>query len=127
LAFTTNKELQRRLQILSREQGVTMFMTLLSSFAVLLGRYANETDIAIGTTIANRTRSEVEPLVGFFVNTLVLRSDLADEPSFTDLLGRTREMALQAYAHQDLPFERLVEALHPERDLSHSPLFQVML
>jgi amino acid adenylation domain-containing protein len=125
--FATSKGLQDRLQELSRQSGVTMFMTLLSGFAVLLGRYANQTDVAIGTPIANRTRTETESLIGFFVNTLVLRSDLSDAPRFVDLLKRTRETALQAYAHQDVPFEHLVEALNPARSLSHSPLFQVML
>jgi amino acid adenylation domain-containing protein len=123
--FATSKELQDHLQELSRQSGVTMFMTLLSAFAVLLSRYANQTDVAIGTPIANRTRTETESLIGFFVNTLVLRSDLSDEPRFVDLLKRTRETALQAYAHQDVPFEHLVEALNPDRSLSYSPLFQV--
>ena len=119
-------ELSQELQALSREQGVTLYMTLLSAFAVLLGRYSGQQDVAVGTPIANRTRKETEGLIGFFVNTLVMRLDLGGDPRFVDLLKRTREMALQAYAHQELPFEKLVEHLNPERSLSHTPLFQVM-
>jgi amino acid adenylation domain-containing protein len=99
---------------------------LLSAFAVLLGRYAGQQDVAVGTPIANRTRRETEGLIGFFVNTLVMRHDLHGDPRFIDLLKCTRAMALQAYAHQDIPFEQLVEALNPERSVSHSPLFQVV-
>ena len=124
--FALPVELSEKLQALSREQGVTLFMTLLSAFAVLLGRYAGQRDVAVGTPIANRTRRETEGLIGFFVNTLVMRHDLSGDPRFVDLLKRTRETALQAYAHQDVPFEQLVEELNPERSLSHSPLFQVM-
>ncbi len=93
--------------------------------AVLLYRYTEQEDILIGTPIANRNRREIEGLIGFFVNTLVLRIDLSGKPNFNQLLGRVREMAMDAYAHQDLPFEMLVEVLQPERDLSHAPLFQV--
>ena len=118
--------LSGRLRDLSRVQGVTLFMTLLSGFAVLLGRYSGQVDIAIGTPVANRVRQETEGLIGFFVNTLVLRSDLRGDPSFVVLLKRMREVALQGYGHQDIPFEQLVEELNPERSLSHSPLFQVM-
>jgi non-ribosomal peptide synthetase component F len=110
---------------LSRQQGATLFMTLLAAFDALLYRYTGSSDILVGTPIANRNRGEIEGLIGFFVNTLVLRTDLADNPSFSQLLTRVREVAMDAYAHQDLPFEMLVEALQPERDLSHSPLFQV--
>jgi amino acid adenylation domain-containing protein len=124
--FALSKELQTALVRLSRQEGVTMFMTLLAAFQTLLARYSNQTDISVGTTIASRTRGEVENLIGFFVNTLVLHTDLSGDPSFTELLARARETALGAYAHQDLPFEMLVEALQPERDLSHTPLFQVM-
>src|SRR5262249_22714901 len=105
--------------------GVTLFMTLLSGWAVLLSRYSGQPEVAIGTAVANRTRRETEGLIGFFVNMLVLRADLRGDPRFVDLLKQTREVALQAYAHQDIPFERLVEELNPERSVSHSPLFQV--
>jgi aspartate racemase len=120
------KPLSVALGELSRREGVTLFMTLLAGFQTLLHRYTGSDEILVGSPIAGRTRTEIEPLIGFFVNTLVLRGDLSGNPSFRTLIGRTREVALGAYAHQDLPFERLVEELHPERDLSHSPLFQVI-
>ncbi|MBC1194395.1 non-ribosomal peptide synthase/polyketide synthase [Microcystis aeruginosa BLCCF158] len=125
LPFSLSLELTEKLTQLTQEQGVTLFMTLLTAYAVLLYRYTEQEDILIGTPIANRNRSELEGLIGFFVNTLVLRIDLSGKPNFNQLLGRVREMAMDAYAHQDLPFEMLVEALQPERDLSHAPLFQV--
>jgi amino acid adenylation domain-containing protein len=118
--------LAEKLRALSREQSVTLYMTLLSAFAVLLGRYSGQQDVAVGTPIANRTRRETEGLIGFFVNTLVMRHDLSGDPRFVELLTCTRETALQAYAHQDVPFEQLVEELSPQRSLSHSPLFQVV-
>ncbi|NCS00741.1 MAG: amino acid adenylation domain-containing protein [Microcystis aeruginosa G13-11] len=125
LPFSLSWELTEKLTQLTQEQGVTLFMTLLTAFAVLLYRYTEQEDILIGTPIANRNRREIEGLIGFFVNTLVLRIDLSGKPNFNQLLGRVREMAMDAYAHQDLPFEMLVEVLQPERDLSHAPLFQV--
>jgi len=116
---------------LSQQQGVTVFMTLLASFNILLSRYSRQDDICIGSPIANRTHRQTEDLIGFFVNTLVLRSQLTTEepgktPSFIDLLLKTRQTGLEAYAHQDIPFEMLVEQLQPSRSLSHHPLFQVM-
>ncbi|MFD4562550.1 condensation domain-containing protein, partial [Streptomyces sp. NPDC058469] len=111
---------------LSRECGVSMFMTLLSVYAVLLGRYAGSEDVVVGTPVANRNRAETEDLIGFFVNTLVMRADLSGDPSFRDVLGRVRETALGAYAHQDVPFEQLVEALVTDRDRSRTPLFQAL-
>ncbi|GHO70187.1 hypothetical protein KSC_090790 [Ktedonobacter sp. SOSP1-52] len=118
--------LHQQLRELSRREGATMFMTLLASFQILLSRYSGQENIAVGTTIANRTHQEIEGLIGCFINMLVLRSDLSNNPSFIDLLAQVRGVALQAYSHQDLPFEQVVEALQPQRDLSRSPLFQVL-
>ncbi|TXS41851.1 amino acid adenylation domain-containing protein, partial [Streptomyces sp. or43] len=123
--FTVSAETAEALRALSRSNGTSMFMTLLAAFNVLLGRYAEADDVVVGTPVANRNRAETEDLIGFFVNTLVLRGDLAGKPSFTELLGRVRETALGAYAHQDVPFEQLVDELVTERDRSRTPLFQV--
>jgi len=117
----------RGIKELSQRHGCTLYMTLLAAFNTLLHRYSGQDDIIVGTAIAGRNRAEVEPLVGLFVNSLAMRTDLSDNPTFVELLGRVREMALGAYAHQDLPFEKLVEELKPVRDLSRSPLYQVML
>ncbi|MEU2543828.1 amino acid adenylation domain-containing protein, partial [Streptomyces iakyrus] len=116
----------QRLRAISREAGATMSMTLLAAFNVLLGRYAGTDDVVVGTPVANRNRAETEGLIGFFVNTLVMRTDLSGDPTFAELLGRVRETALGAYAHQDVPFEQLVDELVTERDRSRSPLFQVL-
>ncbi len=124
--FRLPATLSERLKALSRQEGVTLFMTLLAVFQTLLYRYTAQHDILVGSPIAGRTRTETEALIGFFVNTLVLRTNLHGNPTFRALLGRVREVALGAYAHQDLPFEKLVEELQPERRLSHAPLFQVM-
>ncbi|HEY7820261.1 MAG TPA: condensation domain-containing protein, partial [Vicinamibacteria bacterium] len=124
--FELSRELREKLLRLSQREGVTLFMLLLAGFQALLSRMSGQTDVVVGSPIANRTRPEIEGLIGFFVNSLVLRTDLSGEPSFEELLGRVREGCLSAYAHQDLPFEKLVEELSPERDLSREPLFQVM-
>ena len=126
-ALALPPSLTREISALGRREGVTLFMTLLAAFSAVLGRWADQESLAVGTPIANRTRLELEPLIGFFVNTLMLRSDLGGDPSGRELLARCREAALGAYAHQDLPFEKLVAELRPERDLARSPLFQVML
>ncbi|MET0622967.1 MAG: amino acid adenylation domain-containing protein [Pyrinomonadaceae bacterium] len=117
-------ELTDRLKELSRREGVTLYMTLLAAFQALLYRYTGRDDIAVGSPIANRQRSEIEPLIGFFVNTLVMRTDLSGDPSFRALLARVQEVTLGAYAHQDVPFEMLVEELQPDRSLGKTPFFQ---
>ena len=120
------KELREGLKALSRRLGATLFMVLLAAFKALLHRYTGQEDIVVGSPIANRNRAEIEGLIGFFVNSLVMRTDVSSDPSFLELVARVREVALGGYAHQDLPFEKLVEELEPERDLSRNPLFQVM-
>ncbi|MGC5568942.1 amino acid adenylation domain-containing protein, partial [Streptomyces sp. FR-108] len=124
--FTVPARTADVLRELSRRNGATMFMTLLAAFNVLLGRYADTDDVVVGTPVANRNRAETEQMIGFFINTLVMRTDLSGDPSFDELLVQVRDMALDAYAHQDLPFEQLVDALVTERDRSRSPLFQVL-
>ncbi|AUS99560.1 non-ribosomal peptide synthetase [Nostoc sp. CENA543] len=124
--FTLSRELSAALTELSQQAGCTLFMTLLAAFNTLLYRYTSQEDILVGSAIANRNRAELEGLLGLFVNNLVLRNNLSGNPTFRELLSRVKDVTLNAYAHQDLPFEKLVEELQPERDLSRNPLFQVM-
>ncbi|WHZ21721.1 MAG: polyketide synthase module [Nitrospira sp.] len=124
--FTLTESLTVQLSEFSRKQGVTLFMTLLAAFEVLLSRYSDQKQFCIGTPLANRTRPEVENLIGFFVNTLVLRADLTGDPTFVEHLANVREASLEAQSHQDIPFEKLLDELQPTRDLAYSPLFQVM-
>lgn len=112
---------------ISREQGATLFMVLLAAFNVLLSKYSGQTDIAVGTPVANRRHKDLEPLIGFFVNTVVLRTDLSGDPCFVDLLKQTKNTALDAYSHQDLPFEKLVEMLNVDRNINYPPLVQVSI
>lgn len=124
--FILSKETTEALEQLGRREDATLFMTLLTIFYILLHRYSGQDEILIGTPIANRNLPELEPLIGVFINTLVLRTNLSGDPGFRELLRRVRKISLEAYAHQDLPFEHLVEALKPKRDLSRPPLFQVV-
>ncbi|PSB01376.1 non-ribosomal peptide synthetase [Merismopedia glauca] len=126
LSLEVSPKLTQELKKLAQEREVTLFMLLLAAFETFLYRYTGAEDIAIGTAIANRNHPDLPKLIGFFANTLVLRANLTGNPTFTELLTRVRRVALEAYAHQDLPFDRLVEAIQPERDLSRTPLFQVM-
>ena len=125
LTFELGEALTRALKELSRRETATLFMTLLAGFQVLLHRYTGQEDLVVGVPVAGRRRPELENLIGFFVNTLVLRGDLSGDPSFREYLRRVRERALEAYAHQDVPFEKLVDVLVPRRDPSRNPLFQV--
>src|SRR5439155_8754054 len=120
------RELSERIKALGRREGVTLFMLLLAAFKVLLHRYTRQADILVGTPVAGRNQIETENLIGYFINTLVLRTDLAGTPTFREALQRVRRVTLDALAHQDLPFEKLVEELRIERGLGHNPLFQVM-
>ncbi len=125
LSLELPESLTDSLRGLSRDAGASLFMTLLAAFMTLLQRITGQRDVVVGSPIANRNRREIEELIGFFVNNLVLRGDLSANPTFRELLARIREISLGAYAHQDLPFERLVEELQPERDMAVNPLFQV--
>ncbi|HYQ71304.1 MAG TPA: condensation domain-containing protein, partial [Gammaproteobacteria bacterium] len=126
IGFHLDAELTKGLKALSRRHGVTLFMTLLAGWAALLSRLSGQEDIVIGTPFANRTRSEIEPLIGFFVNTLAMRIDLSASPTVVELLERVKQLTLEGQRHQDIPFEQVVDAVNPVRSLSHSPLFQVM-
>ncbi|MGP1384065.1 MAG: amino acid adenylation domain-containing protein [Thainema sp.] len=125
-SFMLPPDLVRSLNRFSQQQGVSLFMTLLAAFQILLYRYTQQEDIVVGTDVANRNRAETEALIGFLVNILVLRTDLSGNPTFQELLSRMRDVTLDAYAYQDLPFAKLVEALNPTRSLNHTPLFQVL-
>jgi amino acid adenylation domain-containing protein/non-ribosomal peptide synthase protein (TIGR01720 family) len=125
-SFELQTEVSRRIRQLCRQEGVTLFMLLLAAFKILLYRYTGRRELLVGTPIAGRNRKELEGLIGFFVNTLALRTRLTDGMTFRELLRQVRETTLDAYAHQDLPFEKVVEEIHPERNLSHAPLVQVM-
>jgi amino acid adenylation domain-containing protein len=126
LRFHLDAALTQGLKQVAQEAGATLYMALLAAWQVLLARYSRQEDVAVGSPVANRKHRETEALVGFFVNTLVLRTRLDGDPSFVELLGRVRQVTLDALAHQDVPFDQVVEALQPQRDLSHAPLFQVM-
>lgn len=125
-SFILSASLSKSIKTLSQQQGVTPFIILLTAFKVLLYRYTGQDEIRVGTPIACRNQVEIEELIGFFSNVLVLRTDLSGNPTFQRLLTRVKDMCLEGYAHQDLPFEHLVESLQPPRDLSRTPLFQVM-
>src|SRR6185503_6111067 len=125
-SFAIESEIVDKLKQLGEHHHVTLFMTMLAAFKTLLYRYTGQTDLVVGSPIANRTRPELEGLIGFFANTLVLRTDLSGDPTFVELLARIREVTLGAFTYQDMPFEKLVEELHPERSLKHNPLFQVV-
>src|SRR6201991_4534612 len=125
-SFTIPTAVTQQLKEVSQQEGATLYMVLLAAFQLLLSRYSGQEDIVVGTDIAGRNRAETEHLIGFFINQLVMRPDLSGGPTFTELVKRVREVCLGAYAHQDVPFEKLVEELQPERDLSRSPLFQIM-
>ena len=126
ISFQINSELTEKLKLLSQKSGGTLFMTLLAALNTLLFRYSGQDDILIGTPTANRNRQEIEPLIGFFVNTLVLRNSLEGNPTFSGLLQQARNVVLEAYANQDVPFEQVVDGLEIERSVSYNPLFQVM-
>ena len=125
-AFLIGSALTDALKELGRRNSATLFMTVLGAFQILLSKYAGQDDVIVGTPVANRN-SETEDLVGFFVNTLVMRTQVTGDLTLAQLLERVRQVALEAYQHQDMPFEKVVEELQPERDLSRSPLFQVAL
>ncbi|MFB2921206.1 MULTISPECIES: condensation domain-containing protein, partial [Aerosakkonema] len=124
--FQINSNLTAKLKNISQQSGTTLFVTLLATFSILLHRYSGQDDICIGSPFANRNRTELESLIGFFVNTLVLRTQIKENPNFLEFVAQVQQVVLDAYAHQDVPFDQVVEALQPERSLSYNPLFQVM-
>jgi NRPS condensation-like uncharacterized protein len=124
--FVVSREMTKDLKAFSQREGVTLFMTLLAAFQTLLHRSTGQEDIVVGTPVAGRNQVETEHLIGFFINTLALRTDLSGNPTFRELLGRVREMTLSAYVNQDIPFEKIVEEIRPERSLSYAPIFQVL-
>jgi hypothetical protein len=126
IAFVVDEELCAQIEDLTRRQGVTTFMTLFAAFQTLLFRYTGQADIVVGTPVAGRTRGETEDLIGFFINTLALRTRLSGDLTFHELLKQVHQVCLDGYAHQDMPFEKVVEELAPERRMSHTPLFQIM-
>ena len=126
VAHTLDPELTHALKLLGQRENATLFMVMLAAFQLLLSRLSGQPDISVGSPIAGRTRAEIEGLIGVFINNLVMRTDVSGDPTFHDLLQRVRAVALGAYAHQEVPFEKVVEELHPERNPSYSPLFQVM-
>src|SRR6185437_10980579 len=125
-SFKTDKKLQEQLQKLSHQNGATLYMTLLSAFNVLLYRYSGQEDICVGTPVAGRSQQETENLIGFFINTLALRSRVEGSKPFSQLLQEIKETTLEAYSHQEVPFEKVVDAVVKTRDMSRSPLFQVL-
>ncbi|WP_010446079.1 condensation domain-containing protein, partial [Pseudomonas asplenii] len=127
LPVVFDEDLTRGLKALSQRHGTTLYMTVMAAWAALLGRLAGQEEVVIGTPVANRTRSEVEGLIGLFVNTLAIRVDLGAQPTAKNLLAQVKTTTLGAQAHQDLPFEQVVEVVKPVRSLSHSPIFQAML
>ncbi|RBL90134.1 non-ribosomal peptide synthase/polyketide synthase [Chitinophaga flava] len=122
--FTLDKQLTDQIHTLSRQEGVTLFMTMLAAFKVLLSRYSGQDDICVGTPVAGRTQQETEGLIGFFINTIALRADLSNNPAFTTFLQQIKETTLGAFAHQEVPFEKIVDAVVKDRDVSRTPLFQ---
>jgi non-ribosomal peptide synthetase component F len=124
-SFTLPSDLSEKVKQLGRDHGCTLFMTLMAAFKTLLSRYSQQDDIIVGTIVANRNSAEIEPLIGLFINTLAIRTDLSGDPTFKELTARVKENMLTAHVHQDVPFEKLVSELQPERELSRAPLFQV--